>query len=336
MAGNEIVLLVLGRDDVEKALSFRDVIDTVEESQRAWGSDHAVSAAITGLSVSPEVACGKHGNFMYYGAYLGERSLNVAGLSWIACCIHNPEEFGLPYATGIQIVSNTLTGVPLAVMERSRLTEMITAGTSAVGAKHLANPDAGAVGVIGCGNQGRTHLQALAELFDIQSVKAFDARAESLAKYVDDMSEKLGMDVQAAASGEDVARDADILVVCISPVKPTVRGEWIKPGALVIAMSGGGGELHPCVYPVMDRIVVDDAGHSYKRHFESMKSKGLIEQDHYPELGKIVAGKETGRTHPDERILFMHSGQAVNHTAGGYLTYTKATEKGLGARIRIL
>ena len=336
MSTQERTVLLFGRDDVDEILEMPDVIAAVEEAQRAWGRGEAASTAMNAISVSADVSAEKHGNFMSYGAFFGPGSLNVAGLSWIACCIHNPKDFGLPYATGIQVVNDPLTGLPLAIMERSRLTEMVTAGASAVGAKHLANADAASVAVIGCGGQARTHLEAIHTLFRIETATAFDVNADALGKYVDDMSRKLGRHVLPAASAEDAARSADILAVCISPVAPVVKGEWIKPGALVIAMCGGGGELHPCVYPAVDKIVVDDARFKYKSHFEAKKAKGLVKQDRYLELGKIAVGHQTGREGPQERILFMHSGLAANHLAGGYLVYTKAKAKGLGTEFRIL
>ena len=291
---------------------------------------------MTFMRVSPEVSSEKHGNFMSYFGYLGPKSLNVAGISWIACCIHNPADFGLPYATGLQVVSDPATGLPLAVMERSRLTEMATAAASAVGAKYLARPDSAVIGMIGCGGQGRSHLQALAALFDIRQAKAFDKRKGDLDAYVSEMSEKTGLDVQAAGSPEEAVRGSDIVSVSISPVEPVVRGEWLEAGAFVIAMCGGGGELFESVYSAADKIVVDDASHSYQAHFDRLKSKGLVEGARYDELGKIIVGDQVGRESPDERIVFMHSGMAVNHLAAGYLAYRKAKEKGLGTEVRIL
>lgn len=332
----EAKMLVLGRPDVENVVGFRDMIEAMEEAQRAWGNGHAVSNPMTGVPVPPEVSSEKHGNFMSYAAYIGPKSLNVAGMSWIACCIHNPTEFGLPYATGVQVVNDTVTGVPLAVMERSRLTEMATAGMSAVGAKYLANKDSTAVGIIGCGGQGRTHLQALGQLFDIKTARAFDVRKEALEGFAEEMSNTMGVEVQPAASPEEAVRGADIVSVSISPVEPVVRGEWLKPGAFVIAMCGGGGELYECVYRTVDKIVVDDASYNYRSHFEKLKAKGIVEGERYPELGKIVVGKQTGRERRDERILFMHSGMAVNHVAAGHLIYRNATEKGVGTEVRIL
>lgn len=337
MDGKEIKVLVLSKYDVEKAVSFREVVDIVELPQNAWGNGEAVSGQLDFLEVPPEVAPGKHGNFMSYIAFFGNKSLNITGIAWVASCIHNPTEYGLPYAVGVQIINDTVTGVPLAIMEGSRLTEMVTAGASAVGAKYLARKDSKTIGIVGCGNQGRTHLQALKEIFDIENVKAFDIKRELLTGYVREMGEKTGITIQPAENPEEVVRASDIAVVAINPVMPVVKYEWIKQGALIIAMCGGGGELYRDeVYPKIDKIVVDN-WENYKEQFEPPSLYADLAKGKYgSEMHKIVAGKQKGRENGEEKIVFMHSGVAVNDVAAGYLVYKKAKEKGLGMECRIL
>lgn len=337
MSVKKYEMLVLSRKDVEQAITFKEVVNAVELAQKALGCGEAVSGQLDFLKVPPKTAAGKHGNFMSYSAYMGNKSLNIAGLSWLASCPHNPAKYGLPYAVGVQIINDTATGLPLAVMERSILTEMVTAGASAVGAKHLAGKIPETVGIIGCGNQGKSHLLALREIFDIKKVKAFDLKKELLSIYIKEMRKKTGIAIKPSENSQEIISTSDITVIAINPVKPIVKYEWIKQGTLIIAMSGGGSELHKEeVYPKIDKIVVDN-WEKYKEQFERFLSKkGLINGKCCSEIHKIVAGKQKGRKNAKEKIIFIHSGAAVNHVAAGYLAYKNAKEKGLGVKCRII
>lgn len=319
----EIKMLLLSRKDVEEVFSFREVIDVVENAQRALGNRQAVNGKFDKVKVPAEMLPEKHANFMSFYAYLGKNSLNIAGSGWMASCIHNPTEHGLPYAVGLQIISDTVTGIPLAIMDMSRLTEMVTAATSAVGAKYLARKDSKAVGIIGCGNQGRTHLQALKELFNIKTVKAFDGREESLEKYVDEMGEKTGIDIQPASDPEGVIKTSDIVVIAISPVGPVLKYEWIKQGSLIIAMCGSRGGWaydYENLHKTVDKF--------FTYNFDTYEMPA--------ELIEIIAGRQKGRENNEEKIVFAHPGMSITHVAAAYLVYKKAKEKRIGTEFKII
>lgn len=324
-------MLVMSKDDVDRAVTIREVIEAVEQAQKIYGEGHGVNSPTCTLfeNTNPAILPKPHGNFQSFAGYLGGE-INVEGLTSSASCVQNPKKFGLPYAVGVQILNDVTTGVALAVMERSRLTELVTPAVSAVGAKYLAQKNARTVAIIGCGNQGRTHLQAFSELFAIETVAAFDVQEEILKKYIDDMTRETGIRIEPAESIEDAIRSADISEIAINPTKPIVKYDWIKPGALLIALSGFGDELDKDdVYGRADKIVMDSP--------ENWNlSQGSVKIDNPLQLAKIVAGKQSGRKNDTEKIIFIHSGMAINHVASGNLAYKKAKEKGLGYEIELL
>ncbi len=324
-------MLLLSKSDLDKAVNMGDIIGAVEEAQRLLGMGHAVNSPIYSLlaEADPAILPEIHGNFQFFSAYVGG-DVNAEGIASSASCVHNPTMYGLPYAVGLQLINDMTTGMPLAVMERSRLTELVTPAFSAVGAKYLARKGAETVGIIGCGNQGRTHLQAFNELFDIKSVKAFDVQADVLEKYVTEMGEETGLAIEAAESAEEAIRASDIAEIAINPCKPIVKYDWIKPGALIIALSGFGGELdREDVYGKIDRVVIDS-----QENLELLKSSGQVEAP--VQLAQIVAGKQSGRRDDMEKIVFVHSGMAVNHVAAGHLAYKQAQENAIGTEFEML
>ena len=81
-----------------------------------------------------------------------------AGVKWIGVF---PENRQIPKRTinGTFVLSDRETGVPLMAMDCATLTAYRTAVTSAIAAKYCA-PDAEEFAIIGCGIQGRYHIEA--------------------------------------------------------------------------------------------------------------------------------------------------------------------------------
>ncbi len=97
---------------------------------------------------------GKAGDYRAMPASLG----GYAALKWIGVFPNNKEN-GLPTTIGTLILSDRFTGETLAVMDCATLTAYRTAVTSAIAAKYCA-PDAEEFAIIGCGIQGRYHIEA--------------------------------------------------------------------------------------------------------------------------------------------------------------------------------
>ena len=113
-------------------------------------------------------------------------SMRSAGIKWVS---GYPENFkrGLPYISGLMIMNDAETGIPYAVMDCAWITAMRTGAASALSAKYLARPDSRAVGILACGVQGHTNLEALACLFPIKRVYAYDVLPQVQEKFVADM-----------------------------------------------------------------------------------------------------------------------------------------------------
>ena len=85
---------------------------------------------------------------------------------------------GLPYISGLLILNDPETGVPLSIMDCTWITGKRKGAATAVAAKYLARPDSHTVGIVACGVQGRSNLEALACLFKIGKVRAYDLYPE--------------------------------------------------------------------------------------------------------------------------------------------------------------
>jgi ornithine cyclodeaminase/alanine dehydrogenase len=84
-------------------------------------------------------------------------ALRSVGIKWVSGYPENLTR-GLPYITGMLILNDEETGVPIAVMDCTWITTVRTGAATAVAAKYLARPDAKRVGILGCGVPGIRQL----------------------------------------------------------------------------------------------------------------------------------------------------------------------------------
>ena len=169
-------LLYLSRADVEKvALPIEEIIAAVEAVFREKGEGGTEMPPKIGIHPSPE-------------AYLNAMPARVAsagavGLKWVSIFAENLGR-GLPAIGGLVILNDPENGLPLAAMDCIWLTAKRTAAASAVAAKYLARMDAENLAIIGCGVQGRSHLEAmLVQVPCLRRVLAFDRVPATLARY---------------------------------------------------------------------------------------------------------------------------------------------------------
>jgi ornithine cyclodeaminase/alanine dehydrogenase-like protein (mu-crystallin family) len=314
-------ILYLSRADVETvALPMKEIIDLLEKAFLEKGKGQVEMPPKPGVHTMPDA-------FIHaMPAYIP--SMRSAGIKWVS---GYPENFkrGLPYITGLMILNDVETGIPYAVMDCAWITAMRTGAASALSAKYLARPDSETVGILACGVQGRTNLEALACLFPIQRAYVYDVLPEVQERFIAEMKERLGFEIIGVKEPKQAVVESD-LVVTSGPIlkhpNPAIAKDWLRPGAYGSAVdfdSYWTGEA----LAQMDRISTDDHA-----QFQYYKSVGYFQQtpNPYADLGEIVAGLKPGRLDEKERTLAINLGLAMDDMAVAPTIYQRAKEKGLG------
>ena len=78
--------------------------------------------------------------------------------------------------------------------------------------------------------------------------------------------------------------------------------------------------------------IVEQAAHIGELH-HSIDLGLMTKNDVYGELGEIVAGRKSGRSSPDEIIIFDSTGMALQDVIVAAAVYEKAVSNGLGQLI---
>lgn len=258
-------------------------------------------------------------------------SVGSAGMKWVSGFPENQKR-GLPYISGLLILNDPDTGIPTCVMDCAWITAKRTGAATAVAAKFLARADSRSAGILACGVQGRSNLEALACVFELERVHAYDVYPEVAAVFAREMSDQLGLDVRVVDSPREAVTGLD-LVVTSGPIlkhpTPTIEAGWLSPGSFASAVDFDS-YFHGAALREADRLVTDDhAQMEYYRSAGYFTDTPRADSD----LGEIACGRRPGRTTPEERTLVINLGLALDDMATAILIYRAALERGIGRRL---
>jgi ornithine cyclodeaminase/alanine dehydrogenase-like protein (mu-crystallin family) len=313
--------LYLSRADVERVgLDLRTIIDLLERAFREKGEGRVEMPPKPGIHPRPDA-------FLHAMA-ASIPGMQSAGLKWVAGFPENAAR-GLPYVSGLLILNDVETGLPIAVMDATWITAYRTGAATALAARYLARPDSAVAGILACGVQGRTNLAALATLFPLRKAYAYDHRRESQDRYVAEMSSRLGLEIVGVDEPRQAVAPAE-LVVTSGPIlkhpTPTIERDWLGEGAFASAVDYDSYWSGPALAQ-MDRIATDDhAQFRYTRELGYFQST----PEPYADLGELVTGRKPGRQSPRERTLAMNLGLALDDMAVAPEVLRRAKEMGLG------
>jgi len=315
-------VLYLSHADVEKVgLPIAEVIDSVERAFQEKAAGRTEMPPKPGIHTMPD-------SFIHaMPAYI--EGLRAAGLKWVSGYPANQKR-GLPYISGLIVLNDPETGIPTCVMDASWVTAKRTAAATAVAAKHMALREARSFGVLGCGVQGRTNLEAVAAVSkDLESVRAFDTDREVASKYANDMKMAYGLTVEVAKGPKDAVVGADIVVTAGPILKhpnPVIEPGWLKEGGFACPLDFDS-YWKPEAMKAVDKFCTDDI--DQLRYYQTVGYFSGIPEV-YADLSKVVSGEVPGRETSEERTMSMNLGIAIEDMATAVRILESAKRKGIG------
>ena len=319
---NKQKILYLSQAEVaETGLTMAEVIDAVEQAFREKGEGKVEMPPKPGVHPRPD-------SFIHaMPAYIA--ATGALGIKWVAGYPENSKR-GLPYISGLVVLNDPDTGLPLAVMDCVWITAMRTGAATTVAARYLARENSKALGVLGAGVQGFSNLEALKVLFPIEKVTVYDIDDGQRERYERRVHSRWPeIEVQRAAEAREAVEGMDIVVTAGPIVRPphaTIKAGWLSEGAFASMVdfdSYWSGEA----LAEVDRFTTDDI--PQLEHYRTLGYFQAIPPV-YGELGELVAGKKAGRQDARERTVACNLGLAIDDLATAPLVYKRAVDKGLG------
>jgi ectoine utilization protein EutC len=323
-----VEIIVLTEQDLRSCIRLdADVIEAVEQAFISLSQGKATVPPIMMLPVPA-----RRGEVDVKSAFIeGLDSLAVK----IASGFFENFKMGLPSASGLVVLVSTETGVPRGVLlDNGYLTQVRTGAAGAIASKYLAPKTVEVAGVVGAGTQARYQMRGLKLVRDFQRLLIYSLYEEEVDRYVEEMTEELGVEIQKAASVEEVVRSCSVVVTTTPSREPYLEAEWLHPGLHITAMGTDTEEkqeLHPEVLAGADLRVCDLV--SQCRRLGELRhavQRGLIEEQTVSELGELIAGTKPGRTGDEQISVCDLTGVGVQDTAIARLAFQKAVEAKLG------
>jgi len=314
-------LLYLSRRDVEACgLEMRQIIAALEDMFREKAQGRVEMPPKPGIHPLPDAFIHAMPAFI--------PATGAAGLKWVSGYPQNTAR-NLPYISGLLILNDPGNGLPLAVMDCTWITARRTGAASAVAAKHLARRGSETLGILGCGVQGRSHVEALREVLPIRRVRAYDIDPGAARAFAEDMTEFHGLEATVAGTPREAVSGADVVVTAGPILKvphATIRAGWLDHGAFA-SLVDYDSYWHADALRELDKFCTDDIA-----QLEYYRSRGYFQSipPIYAELGELVTGQKPGRESDRERTMACNLGLALDDMATAPLVYRRALEKGVG------
>jgi alanine dehydrogenase len=309
------VPLYLTEEEVAKLLTPADALEAVEGCFRRL-ADGAIENR-------PRARASLDGG-AFAVMWAVDRELDLAGLKSYAWL---PD--GTPF---VVVLFDTARAELAAVIEADKLGQLRTGAASGVAAKYLAKPGAASLGVIGCGWQARSQVESIREALPaVERVVAYCRNEQRLRKFCREVG------AEAAESHRDPAAQ-DVVVTATTSPDPVLRGEWLRPGALVCAIGANDARHRELDNVVLERAAfvccdsLDQARLESGDLIEPVEA-GVLDWLEVHELQEVVAGELPGRQDDDDIVLFKSNGIAAWDVAIGAAAIERARERSVGREL---
>jgi ornithine cyclodeaminase/alanine dehydrogenase-like protein (mu-crystallin family) len=142
---------------------------------------------------------------------------------------------------------------------------------------------------------------------------------------------------EAGESHRDAAA-CDIVVTVTTAKDPVLRGEWLRPGALVCAVGANEPRARELDNVVLERAAFVCCDSREQARLESGDliepvEGGVLDWLEVHELQEVVAGELEGRQSDDDIVLFKSNGLAAWDLAIGSVALAMARDRGVGREL---
>lgn len=231
----------------------------------------------------------------------------------------------LPTVTAAIGLTDSRTGLPVAYLAGTRLTNARTGCLGGLAARELAAEQPVRIGVIGAGTQARWQIRAIAAATDVDSVRVYSP-SESREACAAELREA-GIDCEAVSSPTAAVDEASVVVTATTATEPVFDGDDLSSGTLVIAVGAYTAETRELDDRTVDRaaeLFADVPGEAAKTgDFPNHGAEALTP------FSAVLEGTAR-RENPEDVLVVTSVGTAVLDAAAAELVYETAVEADVG------
>jgi ornithine cyclodeaminase len=322
---------ILTAQDVRQALPMKAAIEATKNAYAALCTGRVTIPLRTHLPIPAEDAA-----TLFMPAYLQNPEKEDALAIKIVSLFPNNPAKDLALIQAAVLALDAKTGQTLALLEGGSLTAIRTGAASGAATDLLARPDSRVAAIFGAGTQGRTQLEAICSVRDLETVWIVDTDPQRVEQFVDEMRGQgpIPEDLRAARDPEQALSNADIVCTATTSLKPVYRAADVQPGTHINGVGSYTLEMveNPPEMLLNASIFIDEKEASLAEAGEihaAMRDLDLPENA-LKEIGEFVLGKIPGRQSPEEITFFKSVGVAVQDAVAAQLALQNAEAMGLG------
>ena len=313
--------LLLREQDITELLDIETAIAAVEEVLRDQAEGYATNR--------PRYRVAMPASQLHVMA-AGDKRLGVTGLK-----AYTASRKGARF---LVLLYDSENGDLLAMIEGDRLGQMRTGAASGVATKYMARADADTIGIYGTGWQAESQLMAVCAVRQIKSIAAYGRNAERREAFARKMTSLLRVEVSPVEAPEQAARGQSIVITATNAREPVLKGEWIEPGTHLNVVGSNflsKAEVDVETIRRASIVAVDSIEQSRVEAGDLMPAieRGVISWESVTELGRIVAGRDTGRASERDVTMFKSNGIALEDISTALRVYNLARERGIGENV---
>src|SRR5436190_1535543 len=209
--------IYLSESDVGRLVTIKDAMAALEALFATWGQPSTT-------------------NLPRQRAPLPGGAFNLMGAAYGAKSVHGLKVYaGVKGAQFHTLLYSSLDGRLKAMIEADLLGQMRTGAASGLATRHMANPDAHTLAVIGTGRQARAQAVAVCAVRPIKRVIVFSRTAERRQAFARELEKELHIETSDAPSAQACVAHANIVVTITKAADPVCLARWLGEGVHVNA-----------------------------------------------------------------------------------------------------
>lgn len=327
-------MIILNEQEIQSFYLMVDAIKDLRDTLIAKADDKVLSPHRTVLDFPKQ-----HASALYMPSadLVGE----VAAVKVVTIFPNNPAN-GLPTTQGVIILTDSVNGQHLALMNASYLTRLRTGALSALATDYLARKDAIILTVIGTGAMAFEQVLGVLAVRDIETILLFNrtvAKAHTFAEQLKDFGVKAT--IQVVPNVDEAVSKADIINCATRSTVPVFNGDFVKPGTHINGVGSYLPEMREIDIKTIlraSKIVVDDLHGVMDEAGEFMNAHGTgvwSFDDVHGELMNVVTDQVVGRENNVEITVFKSVGAAYHDLAVAKGVYLKARKENHGVSMEV-
>jgi ornithine cyclodeaminase/alanine dehydrogenase len=270
------------------------------------------------------------------------RTVARAGKSWVRtltavpphCRFMGAKIFGVGPKFRVNYVIVLIeqeTGLLRAIVDGALITTFRTAGTSAVAVDRILPSRAISLGLIGSGDEARSHLDAIATIRPLSGVRIYSPSPPNRQRLADYCSNTLGIAAQAVDSADSAVRGAELVVAAARSrdETPILSASSLDECKMVVSIGSTmpeQREIDVSVVEACDLIIcdmVDEVVHE-TGDMLAATAAGIRFEPKMVSLNEVISGSADARIRAARLPMFKSVGAGLQDVAVAEMVFERA------------